>query len=110
VAISDNITRKMDEVEQEIEAREQDPQAPTPHTDELHAKALNAILGGSGSPQWEDYMNLFATNAQELARLIPTDGTTQPDREQARAYLVANGMCFLGTTTGLIDNVTTDLD
>ncbi len=103
--ISVNIQAKADAILQERTAH---PAGPTPIADEVHAKALQAILGGTGN--WIEYMKLFKTNDAELARLIPTDGTTNATMQEARAYLVANGMCGMGTTENLPNNVTTKLD
>ena len=56
-------------------------------------------------------MTLFATNATELAKLIPTDGTSEvPNKKRARAYLAANGMCGMTTGDNLKNNVTVELD
>ena len=110
MAISDNIQAKADQVEAENEARTLDPNAPIPHTQELHDKASAAILGGNKSQAWGDYMSLFATTPEELAHLIPTDGDTDPGRQTLRAYLVAGGMCLGGTTGGMLNPITQGLD
>lgn len=111
MAISFNILRKMEAIEDEIEARRLDPRAATPVSTELQDKVKAAMIGGRASAAWRDFMNLFASNAAELARLIPTDGTeTDAGKEKARAYLVANTVCTIGTTGLLIKTVTTKLD
>ena len=62
--------------------------------------AISAILGGAAD--WVAYMNIFAKTPEELARLIPIDGTEDdPEKREARAYLVANAVCTPGTATGL---------
>ena len=113
MTIQANVQRKIDEIEGEIEARAINPDASITKTQELHDKAMAAMFNGNQSQQWIDYMTLFAgtpTNKTELARLIPTDGThTNPDMQEARAYLVANGLCLMGTTTALHENVTNRL-
>jgi hypothetical protein len=88
-------------------------------------KAVAAIIAGQRTaagditPEWWEYMNylLTATDPQtpadpaELARLLPTDGTTDADRQKERAYAAANGMCGSTTTDTLLDgNVTATLD
>lgn len=105
MAISDNIQSKAEAVEDE---RANNPQGPFPIAREVQTKATKAILGGT--LDWIEYMKLFATNPDELARLIPTDGSTDDDRQQARAYLAANGMCGETTTGILMNNVTIRLD
>ena len=87
-----------------------DEGAPSKTAQELHGLATKAILGGA--TDWVNYMSLFAdpANPLELARLIPTDGTTDDKRQTARAYLVANGMCTDATTPNLQMRVNKDLD
>lgn len=106
--ISDNIDAKVAVIIQEQDAWDLDPNTPTPVSDEVKNKALNAILGGT--QDWIAFVSLFKTTEKELARLIPTDGSTDPARQEARAYLAANSMCAMGTTRRLKDNVTTKLD
>jgi hypothetical protein len=110
MTISDNIQKKIDECAAEIEARAIDPNAPGPKTQELHDKAVEAIHAGSETTEWVAYMLLFAATPDDLAKLIPTNGDTDPERRTARAYLVANGMCLFGTVTALNQNVGTRLD
>jgi hypothetical protein len=105
MAISDNVQAKANAIRQE---QVDFPNGPTPIGDEVQQKAIKAITGGVAD--WVAYMELFKTNDAELARLIPTDGTTDGPRVQARAYLVADGMCGMGTTQHLADNVTITLD
>ena len=80
--------------------------------DEVRAKSIAAILAGTGTSEWSDYMGLFSTSPTELARLLPTDGTdTEEDMRQARTYLVGNGTCGADTTgTRLIEGVWDILD
>jgi hypothetical protein len=92
--------------------------------DNVQAEAQAAILAGQGdpatgqiTPQWRTYMLRFAgqpTNPQQLARLLPTDGTHAggiPDndkRQKERAYLVGNGTCGATTTDNLANGGVTD--
>ena len=77
----------------------------------LRRKALDAILGGS--IEWVAYMQEFAKSPEELARLIPTDGSHKDQAmNDARAYLVAKSPCgtdtvttFEKTITGVLDGV-----
>ena len=79
-------------------------------------RATQAILQGQGTlpastPGWIAYMELFSGGSTaDLDRLIPRDGTTDNDRQVARAYLAANGKCGMGTTRNLANNVGTRLD
>ena len=78
-------------------------------------RATQAILQGQGTlpdstPGWIAYMELFATSTAELDRLIPRDGSTDSDRQIARAYLVSNGKCGMGTGRHLANNVANRLD
>lgn len=95
----------------------------SPTAREVQRRAVAAIIAGQRnasnqiSDEWRDYMNYLLTATKpvgtpadpgELARLLPTDGSTQDDRQQERAYLTANGMCGTPTTDALLDGNTTD--
>ena len=105
MAISDKIQEKAETITDEVNATGKSQTAW-----DLHQLATKAILGGA--TDWVNYMSLFAdpANPLELARLIPTDGTTDDKRQTARAYLVANGMCTDATTPNLQMRVNKDLD
>ncbi|MDX6712091.1 MAG: hypothetical protein QOH96_3107 [Blastocatellia bacterium] len=105
MAISDNVQKKANAIRQE---QIDFPDGPTPISDEVQQKAIKAITGGVSD--WVAYMKLFKTSDAELARLIPTDETSDGPRVQARAYLVANGTCGMGTTQHLAEIVTVSLD
>jgi hypothetical protein len=107
MAISDKIQEIAEKVTDEVNAN---PGGKSPTAQNLHQLATKAILGGIEN--WVNYMSLFAdpANPLELARLIPTDGTTDDVRQTARAYLVANGMCTEATTGNLQMRVNKDLD
>ena len=82
---------------------------PHPLSDEFRGKATRAITGSAAD--WVIYMKQFAKDDQQLARLIPTDGTEKDViKNTARAYLAANGMCAPGTGRNLGINVTGKLD
>jgi hypothetical protein len=91
--------------------------------DDIQREAQAAILAGQGQPpgqittEWRTYMLRFAgspnTNPQELARLLPTDGThtgstDNDNRQKERAYLLANGTCGATTTDNLTNGGVTD--
>jgi len=108
MAIDDNIKEVKEKMRQERIAKNNNPAVATPFSDDVQAKATKAILGGIAD--YVEYMRLFAKTDAELARLIPTDGTTQPERQLARAYLVRNGICGQGTGDLLLDNVSITLN
>lgn len=113
--ISDNINAKAAEIFQETLDFQAHLITTTPIATELRVKATAAIIAGQfneGDPtaDWITYMQLFATTEQELAQLIPTNGTTDEVRQKARAYLVANGMCSMGTGTNIANGVANRLD
>ncbi len=75
----------------------------------LKLKGLSAIRGGPA--EWAIYMKEFANTPEELARLIPTDGShVRGDMNDARAYLVANGPCGTGTYNRLEVGISALLD
>ena len=103
MAIDDNINAKRLALRAEMEAHQENDAALTPVADELRAKAEAAVFGGIA--EYIDYMRLFATNDAELARLLPLEQPLDADRQTARAYLVRNGVCTMGTGDMLGDNV-----
>ncbi|HEY0384681.1 MAG TPA: hypothetical protein VGC64_01655 [Pyrinomonadaceae bacterium] len=103
-----SVNDKIQEIMIAIEA-EKNNGGPMPVADELKQKGVDAIMGGA--QDWLEYMKLFADGPEALARLIPTDGTEyDPEKRQARAYLVANSVCAPGTAGALADNVFDMLD
>jgi hypothetical protein len=111
MTIKTNIEKKIAELEQEKEEMEQmePPDQVGPKAQEMLDLAISAVLGDREA--FVKYMELFSTSPEELARLIPTDGTeNDPVKRKARAYLVSNAICAPGTATGLIDNVFGRLD
>jgi len=105
MAISDNISKKALDIHKEFLDFQAKKIEATPIATNVRELSTAAILQGNGSQAWIDYMNLFATTEQELDHLIPRDATTTDDLQKARAYLVANGMCSVGTTRQLLNNV-----
>lgn len=108
--ISDNIRARAEAIHDEALKFEAGEIPNTPIATETREKSTAAILGGNTSTDWVTYMQLFATSAAELDRLIPRDGTTDPVRQKARAYLVSNAMCSMGTGRHLPNNVGNKLD
>ena len=106
MTIEANVLEVMDKVEKEI--ADFGPQGGE-LSKMVKERSVNAIMGGAAD--WVAYMEIYAKNPGELARLIPSDGThNDPAKREARAYLVANAICAPGTTTGLIENVFDRLD
>jgi len=106
--ISDNINAKAAAIDKEAQEFESGERQDTPIADEVMQKGIQAILHGRPSDQWTTYMSLFAVQP-DLDHLITT---TEPnlDREKARAYLVSNGICSMGTGKNLANNVGNRLD
>jgi hypothetical protein len=79
--------------------------------DMLREQAVRAMYGGFGSKAWNEYMAQFATTPQELARLQTRETDGGDDYlDRARAYLVANAICFPGTATGFLRGIDDALD
>lgn len=110
MAISDRIRARATQIQQERMDVQQNPNAPTPVSNEVKSKAVAAVLGGNTNAAWRTYMEVFTSDVAELARLIPTDGTTDAARQEARAYLVSNGVCGIATTGQLLNEVGNKLD
>jgi hypothetical protein len=106
--ISENIAAKALDIQNEAVAFEAGEINATPIASEVRLKSTLAIIQGQPNTAWRDYMKLFAKTDDELNRLVNNDGNT--DRQQARAYLVANGMCSMGTGRRLINGVGNRLD
>jgi hypothetical protein len=107
MTIRANVVAIRDQIQAEINSPNK------PITNKVKAKALQAINGGAY--EWVEYMKIFALpeKPQELARLIPTDGTGGDGFEamrDARAYLVAAGPCTPATVGNLEESVTDILD
>ena len=111
MAISDNINDKAAKIHDEFLDFQAKKIAATPIATEVRTKSTEAIHQGSQSQAWVKYMKLFAKSEQELDRLIPgKEENPDPELQKVRAYLVANGMCSMGTTSQLINNVGARLD
>ena len=110
--VSEKIAARIADIQKERTAKLLKPDTPTPKADEVQEKGIAAVLGGSQSPAWETYMRIFTTDDAELNRLVPRPLGSDPDpeRTKARAYLVSNGVCGIGTTGQLLNEVTTRLD
>jgi hypothetical protein len=82
--------------------------------EELSTLAVQAVIGGSGSQAWKDYMKLIVgTNnpqaSAQFKRLTFQDN--QADQQFVRksaAYIVANAVCGEHTTTRTLANVETE--
>ena len=83
----------------------------------LSQKSIKAILAGSNSPEWKDYMLLIVgpDAPNQLARLTFEDDHSQQDwLKRSAAYIVANATCGTDTTTntgqGVDDQIDLDLE
>lgn len=82
-----------------------------PFAEQLKLKALKAIYGNAAD--WVAYMSFFAAadKPEQLARLIPTDGTDEDKAmNEARAYLIAAAPCTPDTVAHFEKGVTAILD
>ena len=78
---------------------------------DLQNKAVAAILAGVRSEEWKTYMQLFAENEDQLARLTATDASKDdPYMQRNLAYVVANAVCGAATTTETGSNVDESID
>lgn len=106
--ISDNINAKALAIDKEAQAFQNGEIQDTPIANEVMEKGIQAILHGRPSAEWTTYMSLYAVQP-DLDHLI-TETDPDPDREKARAYLASNGICAMGTTKNLANNVGNRLD
>lgn len=69
--------------------------------------AVEAIMSGFGKPAWIKYMSLFAVNKDQLSVLTETQPGEGPDSylAHARAYIVSNAVCTIGTNTATTNNL-----
>ena len=108
MAISDNIREVYEKIKKEYGTGK------TPTGNKVRKKAYAAIMKGSNSNEWKDYMRLFAKNDTELAKLMPEPesssgsgsgsgsgySTDAGRRNLARVYLLGNGPCGPESPTG----------
>lgn len=85
-------------------------------------KALAAVSKGQNSAEWKTYMTMFvddpntlndaaSISAKQLLRLTGEDETNgDPDFDQKRAYLAADGTCTTETSTNFGRNASLVLD
>lgn len=77
----------------------------------LNEAAIKALLGGFGSPAWNSYMAVFATNPEQLTRLTKRVNDGEEDYlDQDRAYIVSNAICTPETNAFLNDKVNELID
>jgi hypothetical protein len=105
MSIKDNIIAVKKQLLNDVVAA--DPQ----FSKDLQTKALAAIQHGQGSAEWETYMKLFANSNAQLDRLTAKDATAgDPDMNQKRAYLAADGTCTPDTVLNFGHNASDALD
>lgn len=81
---------------------------------DLSAKAIAAILNGTKSTQWAEYMTAIvgADSPKQLQRLTFNEPLTQNDDwlKRSNVYIVANAVCGTGTTTRTRERVDVLID
>jgi hypothetical protein len=84
-----------------------------PTCDKVSQLGLIAIDKGKGSPEWNEYMAMFAEpgNQKQLDRLQAKDGTAENEvMNRARAYLLADGPCTPDTVLNFGNGASDILD
>ena len=113
MAISDNINKIAKAIHDEWQDFNNGTIHDTPIATNVSTKSEAAIRGGQKSTEWVEYMRIFSNgDSQALDRLVPNPPDSDPDpvRQRARAYLVSNGICSMGTTDQLANKVDKKLD
>ena len=64
---------------------------------DISEAAIKAVTSGANSPDWEQYMSLFADNAAQLNRLKAPSPNEHSYFPKGRAYIAANGTCGADT-------------
>ena len=88
-----------------------DPVGTANMANDLQKLAAQAALGGIKSRAWEQYMRKFASNKDQLKRLIGEDtnfNDNAPWAAESLAYIVANSTCGVDTATHTINNMPVD--
>ena len=68
--------------------------------DRISKAAVEAIMKGIGTHEWDKYMALFCDTKEELAQLTVVRRETDHDyMPKMRAYIVANAVCAADTGT-----------
>jgi hypothetical protein len=65
----------------------------------LKRAAIEAMMAGIGSKEWNSYMSLFANNTEQLNRLTVRGENEDLWLLESRAYMVANSICGADSTT-----------
>lgn len=76
----------------------------------IQQEAHSAIQEGIKSPEWKAYMSNFASNPEQLQRLIGEDNTFTTATllgPYVLSYMVANGVCGVATTLETTANLPT---
>ena len=67
--------------------------------DRISEAAVEAIMKGIGTHEWNKYMALFCDTKEELAQLTVVRETDDYYMPKMRAYIVANAVCAADTGT-----------
>jgi hypothetical protein len=77
----------------------------------LSDAAVAAITNGIKSPEWVQYMSLFADNDAQLKRLTVPNPQNDPSYlPLMRAYIVSNAVCDVGTNNHTAKNIDERVD
>ena len=101
-------------IREKIEAKRMrfinDMEATQMEADELQIDIAAAIRAGIGSREWRKVMLNFADNPAQLARLMGADAMSDTVwGENILAYIVANGLCTMGSTFDTFLNMDADM-
>ena len=78
--------------------------------DRISAAAVEAIMKGIGTHEWEKYMALFCDTKEELAQLTVVRETDNDYMPKMRAYIVANAVCAADTGTQTANGVNASVE
>ena len=102
------ITAKINEIHTKVT---DDPVGTANMANEFQSLAAQAALGGIKSRAWEKYMRKFASNKDQLKRLLGEDtdfNDNAPWAAESLAYIVANSTCGIETGVGTVNNMPAD--
>lgn len=104
MAATKKIVEKLKDIESDIKAGNKSLAL------RLQSEAVEAICGGLGSEAWKKYMCNFASNPDQLQRLIGNDvdfmkKEKNPYGRETLAYIVGNSTCGVPTDAGTSRNI-----
>lgn len=78
--------------------------------DRIKNLALKAMKNGIDTPEWREYMSLFADNPEQLEHLSVEQETDPGYLRQFRGYIIGNSLCDAATDTKTGNRITEDID